>query len=122
MLSDGCTTCSGAVALYRQATFKSADLNVKLLYGDSLTGTHAYGLIGTDDVGIASFMLRDQYFAAINDTNTSVEETGSAGIFGLGFPTNRCWFAALLMRVADSGLELVSSGQQSSTTRGLRQN
>jgi Eukaryotic aspartyl protease len=93
VLSDACTTCSGDVALYRQATFQSVDLDVSLLYGDSRTGTHAFGLMGKDKVGIAGFMLPDQYFAAINNTNTSVEETGSAGIFGLGFPVNRFVFA-----------------------------
>ena len=59
------------------------------MYGDSRTGTHAFGLIGKDTVGVAGFMLRDQYLASINDTNARVEETGSAGIFGLGFPLNR---------------------------------
>ena len=77
------------MALYSQATFQSVDLDVRLLYGDSQTGTHAFGLIGKDTVSLAGFMLRDQHFAAINDTNTMVEETGSAGIFGLGFPFNR---------------------------------
>lgn len=93
MLSDACTTCPGDVALYRQATFQSVDLDVRLLYGDSRTGTHASGLIGRDEVGIAGFTLEDQYFAAINNTNTSVEETDSAGIFGLGFPVNRFRFS-----------------------------
>jgi hypothetical protein len=89
VLSDACTMCVGDVALYRQATFRSVGLDVGLLYGDSRTGTHAFGLIGKDTVGLASFTLLDQYFGAINNTNTSVEELGSAGIFGLGFPVNR---------------------------------
>jgi len=90
VLSDACTACSKDVVLYPQATFQPVDLDASLLYGDSLTGTHAFGLIGKDTVGLAGFTLRDQYFAAINNTNTSVQETGSAGIFGLGFPVNRC--------------------------------
>jgi hypothetical protein len=59
------------------------------MYGDSLTGTHAIGPIGYDFVSVAGLGLQNQYFAAINNTNTSVLETGSTGIFGLGFPINR---------------------------------
>ncbi|KAE9392370.1 acid protease [Gymnopus androsaceus JB14] len=84
--------------------FNSTFLPASLLYGDSLTGTHAFGVIGTDSVGIGTgtttntnstdndrfvFSLPNQYFAAINDTNTSVLETQCAGILGLGFPLNR---------------------------------
>lgn len=89
MISDACTACPKSVPQYSQATFQSAGLEVKLLYGDSRTGTHAYGLIGKDTVNLAGLKLENQYFAAINDTNTTVAETGSAGIFGLGFPANR---------------------------------
>lgn len=64
-------------------------MDANLLYGDSLTGTHANGPIGQDTVALAGLSLSDQFFAAINSTNTSVLETGSAGIFGLGFPLNR---------------------------------
>lgn len=104
VLSDACTTCPGDVALYRQATFQSVDLDVRLLYGDSRTGTHASGLIGRDEVGIAGFTLEDQYFAAINNTNTSVEETDSAGIFGLGFPVNSViWSIAFRNQRTSSG-------------------
>jgi len=35
---------------------------------------------------VAGHTLTNQYFAAINDTNTHLADTGSAGIFGLGFP------------------------------------
>lgn len=38
---------------------------------------------------MAGLMVTDQYIAAITDTNTTVLETGSAGIFGLGFPAIR---------------------------------
>ncbi|CDO76205.1 hypothetical protein BN946_scf184819.g5 [Trametes cinnabarina] len=60
--------------------------SVNLLYGDSRTGTHASGVIGKDIISIAGLSVPDQYFAAILDTNTTVLQTGSAGILGLGFP------------------------------------
>jgi phytepsin len=63
-------------------------MGVDLLYGDSLTGTHASGLIGTDAVSFAGLSIPNQYFAAINDTDTNVLDTGCAGIFGLGFALN----------------------------------
>ena len=59
------------------------------MYGDSHTGTHASGPIGKDRAGLATLSVADQYFAAISDTNTTVLETGSAGIFGIGFPPIR---------------------------------
>lgn len=62
---------------------------MQLLYGDSRTGTHASGPIGQDAVGIAGLTVQGQYMAAITDTNTTVLETGSAGILGLGFPAIR---------------------------------
>ncbi|KAF8900525.1 hypothetical protein CPB85DRAFT_1475392 [Mucidula mucida] len=67
---------------------KSANLDAGLYYGDSMTRTHALGEIGQDTVDLAGLVLQDQYIAAINDTNTSVLDTGGAGIFGLGFPVN----------------------------------
>ncbi|KAF9012876.1 acid protease [Hymenopellis radicata] len=90
VISNQCNTadCQTTVPLYSQSTFKSADLDVGLYYGDSMTRTHALGEIGQDTVNLAGLVLQDQYFAAINDTNTSVLDTGGAGIFGLGFPVN----------------------------------
>ncbi|KAF9456223.1 aspartic peptidase domain-containing protein [Collybia nuda] len=96
VISDTCTACPKSVPHYPQATFQSTGLEVKLLYGDSRTGTHAYGLIGKDTVDLAGLKLDDQYFAAINNTNTTVAETGSAGIFGLGFPANSVIWNAML--------------------------
>ncbi|KAJ3824404.1 aspartic peptidase domain-containing protein [Lentinula raphanica] len=78
---------------------------VSLYYGDSLTGTHAFGFIGNDTVEISRWkagsnhyrtqdgqlnlpILESQVFAAINDTNTGVLETGCVGLLGLGFPVN----------------------------------
>ncbi|KAJ3880959.1 aspartic peptidase domain-containing protein [Lentinula edodes] len=72
--------------------FRSTTYPISLLYGDSRTGTHASGVIGIDSVAIASLNLKSQIFAAINDTNTSVLETGCVGILGLGFPVNSALF------------------------------
>ena len=58
-------------------------------YGDSHTGTFARGMIGNDTVNLAGMTLQNQYFGAINRTNTSVMDVGAAGILGLGFPVNR---------------------------------
>jgi phytepsin len=90
VISDACVAnCTTSVPLYPQATFQASGLDVRLLYGDSSTGTHAFGLVGMDTVSVAGLSLPMQYFAAINNTNTTVLETGSAGIFGLGFPIGR---------------------------------
>jgi hypothetical protein len=80
---------STAVPLYPLTSFQPSGLDVRLEYGDSLTGTFAQGLVGMDVVGLAGLQLQDQYLAAISETNTSVTRTGSVGIFGLGFPVNR---------------------------------
>jgi hypothetical protein len=58
-------------------------------YGDSQTGTFAQGVIGNDTVHLAGLTMHNQYFAAINMTNTSVMDVSAAGILGLGFPVNR---------------------------------
>ncbi|KAI0777454.1 acid protease [Trametes elegans] len=88
LLSDGCEGhCPTTnVPLYPGSALKSVGQDVRLLYGDSHTGTHASGPIGTDTVTIAGLSVPDQTFAAIVDTNTTVLDTGSAGILGLGFP------------------------------------
>lgn len=90
--SNACTACSAKgtqVPLYSQSSLQRSGLDVRLQYGDSRTGTHAYGPIGCDTVGLLGLTLPAQYLAAINDTNTSVLDAGCAGIFGLGFPINR---------------------------------
>lgn len=86
VVSDSCSDCVTEVQLYPQATFQPTGLTAQLLYGDSRTGTHATGPIGKDKAGVAGLTIDDQYFAAIVDTNTTVLETGVAGIFGTGFP------------------------------------
>lgn len=89
VVSDSCSDCVTEVQLYPQATFQPTGLTAQLLYGDSRTGTHATGPIGKDKAGVAGLTINDQYFAAIVDTNTTVLETGVAGIFGTGFPAVR---------------------------------
>ncbi|KAI0666474.1 acid protease [Trametes maxima] len=88
LVSDGYKglRSSTNVPLYSAAALASAGQDVQLLYGDSRTGTRATGPIGTDTVSIAGLSVSDQYFAAIVDTNTTVLDTGSTGILGLGFP------------------------------------
>ncbi|KAH8088925.1 acid protease [Cristinia sonorae] len=87
VISDSCRgSCTAGVPLYPNRTFQEAGMDVHILYGDSHTGTHAFGPIGKDRAGIASLSVQEQYFAAIIDTNTTVLETGSAGILGIGFP------------------------------------
>ncbi|KAI0051557.1 acid protease [Auriscalpium vulgare] len=98
VLSTACATdCfATSVPLYPPTSFQPTGIAVQLQYGDSLTGTRASGPIGKDTAGIAGFSLDSQYFAAISSTNTSVLETGSAGIFGLGFPINSVIWNQLL--------------------------
>ncbi|KAF8483152.1 aspartic peptidase domain-containing protein [Gautieria morchelliformis] len=96
VVSDACkeSACNG-LPLYPQASFQSAGLDASLFYGDSTTGTHAFGEVGRDIVGVAGLSIRNQFFAAINDTNTTVLQTGSAGIVGMGFPVNSVVWAQL---------------------------
>jgi phytepsin len=88
MASDACENCKSSLPLFPQASFASTGLGVNLQYGDSKTGTHATGLIGTDAITFAGVSVPNQYFAAINSTSTNALATGSAGIFGLGFALN----------------------------------
>ncbi|KAL1740991.1 aspartic peptidase domain-containing protein [Schizophyllum fasciatum] len=104
VISDRCTDCNTTGAQYPQDTFTSHDgLSIGLQYGDSTSGTRADGLIGTDQVSVAGLQLDDQYFAAINSTNTSVVLTDSSGIFGLGFPINSAIWRTVFANAADSG-------------------
>ncbi|KAF6760642.1 aspartic peptidase domain-containing protein [Ephemerocybe angulata] len=99
VMSDACTSgCGKNIPLYPQATFQPENLDAKLFYGDSSSGTSAFGEIGMDTVGLAGIALKEQSFAAINRTNTSISRTGSAGIFGLGFPTNSVIWSQLFSR------------------------
>ena len=78
------------MTVYPQSTFRYSGVDVEMLYGDSRTGTYATGMVGEDTVDLAGLTQQNQFFAAINSTNTSVIEFGAAGIFGLGFTINRC--------------------------------
>ncbi|KAK2459962.1 hypothetical protein APHAL10511_007968 [Amanita phalloides] len=99
--SDACSTGCGKSAKYMQSTFNSTGQGVELLYGDSSSGTYASGLIGSDTASVAGLSLPQQYLAAINNTNTSISETGSSGIFGLGFPMNSLIFKQVLMHLTN---------------------
>ena len=91
VLSSPCSTdCfATAIPLYPLTSFQPSGLDVRLEYGDSLTGTFAQGPIGMDVVDFAGLRLQDQYLAAISETNTNVVQSGSVGVLGLGFPVNR---------------------------------
>jgi hypothetical protein len=58
-------------------------------YGDSTTGTYASGPVGKDTATIAGLSMPNQTFAAIDNTTNSAVSFGAAGIFGLGFPSER---------------------------------
>lgn len=93
-ISDACVNCTdGSIPLFPAASLQSAGIDVSLKYGDSSTRTHAIGPIGTSSMGVAKLKMDGQYFAAIDDTNTTIAATGSAGIFGLGFPIASVVFA-----------------------------
>ena len=90
VVSDKCTHgCSSGQSAYPQASFQYSGADAELLYGDSTSGTAALGMIGKDTVTLAGLTLQDQYFVAVNQTNTTLGQTGSSGIFGLGFPVGR---------------------------------
>ncbi|KAK7442722.1 hypothetical protein VKT23_015969 [Stygiomarasmius scandens] len=96
VISDSCATepcLETDIPLYSPNAFEPTGLIAQLLYGDSFTGTHAFGPVGKDDLSFAGMTVSDQLFAAVNDTNTTVLQTGAAGILGLGFPVNsQIWF------------------------------
>ncbi|TFK17740.1 acid protease [Coprinopsis marcescibilis] len=131
LMSDTCTSgCrgEGPVALYPQATLESAGIDARLFYGDSTSGTSAFGVIGKDTVTLAGISLQEQYFAAINSTNTSLIDTGNTGIFGLGFPINSViWANLFAQRIGrtqsgdlsrrDSAKELAELGDEDRRTR-----
>ena len=104
VVSDACSgECTDSVVpLYSIESLNNTDLNVLLLYGDSRTGTYASGPIGQEIVGIGSLSIQGQTFAAVNNTNTTIFSTGSAGILGLGFPPIRFVFGNVLRFVEAS--------------------
>ncbi|KAA1478680.1 acid protease [Dentipellis sp. KUC8613] len=112
--------CNASVPLYSPTTFQPTGLNASLLYGDSLTGTHAIGPIGFDTAGIAQLSASNQYFAAVpqGGTNTSILQTGSSGIFGLGFPINSIiWNEILSSRFPTSERAVLARASTNFATR-----
>ncbi|KAI0304284.1 acid protease [Multifurca ochricompacta] len=90
VVSDACKTSickSTDMPAYPSASIKPAGGSVKLLYGDSSTGTHASGPVALDTGVIAGLSMAQQPFAAISDTNNTSVMQGANGIFGLGFPS-----------------------------------
>jgi Eukaryotic aspartyl protease len=91
--SDACRTavCKNTnMPAYPSANITLAGGSVNLLYGDSLTGTHANGPVALDVAAIAGLSVSQQTFAAISDTNNTSVMQGANGILGLGFPSGRC--------------------------------
>lgn len=52
--------------------------------------------------------MENQLFAAVNATDNSVVKYGAAGIFGLGFPTQRCDIPVVLYLLALTNSEVLS--------------
>jgi len=93
VVSDACNTrvCNKTnMPMYPSANIQPAGGSVNLLYGDSLTGTHASGPLAQDVAAVAGLSTPQQAFAAISDTNNIGVMYGLNGIFGLGFPSARC--------------------------------
>lgn len=91
-MSDACKTdvCQQSSSTpYATATARHTEAGVNLQFGDSTTGTHASGPVVLDTVALAGLSMEDQPFAAINDTNNSAAQHGTAGLIGLGFPSQR---------------------------------
>ncbi|KAJ3001261.1 hypothetical protein NUW54_g6544 [Trametes sanguinea] len=123
VISNECRDrCPGSgVPLYTTASITSTGQSISLLYGDSRTGTHASGVISKDTISMAGLSVPDQYFAAIMDTNTTVLQTGSAGILGLGFPPISLIWRQLLDMHSDQSMMLptkrsMNSNHSTSTT------
>ena len=92
IISETCVTdlCTNSAATrYPQAEFVSSGVNVTMQYGDSTSGTFASGPIGKDQTTLAGLSVSDQQFVAIDNTTNPTVSFGIAGIFGLGFPSER---------------------------------
>ncbi|KAH7108307.1 acid protease, partial [Auriculariales sp. MPI-PUGE-AT-0066] len=86
-LSDACVAAVGDTwPPYPMDNLSEETVPVHLEYGDSSARTTADGPGGTSTIGIAGLSLENQFFAAINDTDIRLADTGSTGILGLGFP------------------------------------
>lgn len=92
VISDACTTnvCTSSTAVrYPSSSVNSSGAQVTMRYGDSTTGSFASGPVVLDTVSIAGIAIDSQAFAAIDNTTNSAVNYGAAGIFGLGFPSER---------------------------------
>jgi hypothetical protein len=91
VISDTCSEgCNGTAQAYRRITFSPLGLTSGWHMATRAAGTFASGLVGSDNVTLGTLNLKDQPFAVINRTNTTLIQYGLAGILGLGFPINRC--------------------------------
>ncbi|KAJ7121273.1 aspartic peptidase domain-containing protein [Mycena crocata] len=102
-VANACLKAKGTTKI-PAAGLQLTGANVTMRYGDSSTGTFASGPIAMDTVAIAGVAIRNQMFAAIDDTTNSVVQFGAAGIFGLGFPTeSQIQGAAVINQFGKSG-------------------
>ncbi|GJJ10883.1 hypothetical protein Clacol_005111 [Clathrus columnatus] len=81
--------CHTGLPLYPPETFQPANLPIRINFGDSVSGSHVAGEIGTDTIILAGMEIQGQYFASINETNNNILDFHAVGLFGLGFPTER---------------------------------
>ncbi|THU99843.1 acid protease [Dendrothele bispora CBS 962.96] len=91
LTSDSCsaTSCNGAATANRfpSSSLTATSSQAYMQYGDSVTGTFASGPIGLGTATIAGIAIRNQAFAAVDQTDNNVVRFGAAGIFGLSFPS-----------------------------------
>lgn len=113
VMSEACRTevCqSSTAAPYKSSTQVSSGADVDLRYGDSTTGSHARGPVVMDQVTVAGLSMGSQIFAAVNDTNNVAISNGGSGIFGLGFPSQRCAVCGLCLESNSPGGKFHRSG------------
>lgn len=92
VMSDACKTKSclrSKATPYPANSGQLTGASVLLQYGDSTSGTNASGPVVLDTVTVAGLSMQNQAFASVNETNNSAVQNGGAGIFGLGFPSQR---------------------------------
>ncbi|KAJ6586051.1 aspartic peptidase domain-containing protein [Mycena capillaripes] len=85
-VANACANSQNTAHVPAGSLTKTGD-QVTMRYGDSTTGTFASGPVAMDTVSIAGVAIENQLFGAINDTTSPVVQFGTAGILGLGFPT-----------------------------------
>ncbi|KAF9513751.1 hypothetical protein BS47DRAFT_1343746 [Hydnum rufescens UP504] len=103
-IADTCkNNCTRGLPVYPHKSFNYSGVDARLFYGDTATGTYAFGPVGKDTVNIAGVAIQNQYFAAINETDTNVVYTNSVGLLGLGFPVNSVIWNALFIQEYPAG-------------------